>query len=366
MKKSKKIFLLSWCNADNVMNYGQILQAIAMMILTRNATDAQVRYVSYHPRTIKNKVRCFAERHNFLNGHLIPYYKTNATIRRITKKFDIDFLHVSRYADLINLSNDYDLMICGSDQLWHPRNYNPGYFLDFGADSIKRTSYAVSLPKTKIEDRFSDAYSKIEKSLSRFDKITVREQSSAAFIEKLSGKEVQSVLDPTLLIDPSVWKDLEEPYLSCKDKYIFVYIPNGIDDQIEREIESITSKTNVHHVIILMTRGEKNFESYKTIKYVTVGQFLSLIKNADYIYTSSFHAVVFSLIYKKNFLCHDVRIAEQGEDTRLSDLLDIVGIPERRKVENIKDFEIDYETVSGRLSKERMKSQQIFNSLFLL
>ena len=184
----KKVMILSWCNADNVMNYGQILQAMAMMQLVRSRYAGEIDYISYHPRTIKNKIRCTAERHNPFNGHLIPYYKTKRMLDDFSKENGVRLFQISDIRKLEHLSCQYDLMICGSDQIWHPRNYFPGYFLDFGADSILRKSYAASIPKSTEEDQFAASYSQMRKSLSRFDFISVRESSSQHLVEELSGK----------------------------------------------------------------------------------------------------------------------------------------------------------------------------------
>lgn len=358
------VTVLSWCNADNVMNYGQILQAISMMIITREETDKDINYISYHPRTLKNKVRCFIERHNFINGHLIPYYQTNHVINKIVKENRVKLFQVANYDKLVDLSEETNLMICGSDQIWHPRNYDPGYFLNFGSDKIKRASYAASLPKTNIEEQFNNVYPKIEKSLSRFDMILVREKGSIDFIKKLSNKNTEWVLDPTLLVGKEYWNKLKEETNEKEEKYIFVYIPNGIDDDIEKEIKKLQNKLDIEKVIILMTRGNQKFKQYKTIKYVSIGHFLSLIDNASFIYTSSFHAVVFSLIFQKNFLCHEVQIEEQGEDIRLYDLLKNVNLLDRLSIGACKNKNIDYESVNVILNSEIDRSRKIFSSIF--
>lgn len=116
---SGKILILSWCNADNVMNYGQILQAIAMMQLVRSDYDGEIDYISYHPRTMKNKIRCILERYSPLSGHLMPYCKTKEMINKVCKENNVKLYQISNAHKLEEMSSAYNLMICGSDQIWH-------------------------------------------------------------------------------------------------------------------------------------------------------------------------------------------------------------------------------------------------------
>ena len=52
---------------------------------------------------------------------------------------------------------------------------------------------------------------------------------------------------------------------------------------------------------VLITKGNNLFDKYEKMKHVTLGQFLYLIKNAAYIFTSSFHAVVILTVFQKDF-----------------------------------------------------------------
>lgn len=359
---SGKILILSWCNADNVMNYGQILQAIAMMQLVRSDYDGEIDYISYHPRTMKNKIRCILERYSPLSGHLMPYCKTKEMINKVCKENNVKLYQISNAHKLEEMSSAYNLMICGSDQIWHPRNYFPEYFLDFGNDAIVRKSYAASLPKSAIEPQFASEYEKMRKSLERLDYISVRECSSKKLIETLSGKNVDIVLDPTFLIPKEQWETLME-YIKIPKRYIFVYIPNGMDDSIEQKINQLSSAIGVQNIVILMTRGNNGFKRYKTIKFVTVGQFLYLIKHADYIFTSSFHAAVFSIIMKKQFSCHTVYNSEQGEDTRFTDLLEPLGLDTR--IDNDTSFieHINYNKLSKILEEKLNFSRKTLNKI---
>lgn len=350
-KKNSNILCLSWCDADDVMNYGQILQGCALMYCIRKITNSEITYVSYLPRGIKGQIMFLLKHYNPFSGHLKAYLRSKTSIRQFVKRYNINFYQVRTFSELDKKANNVDVMICGSDQIWHPQNYDKGYFLDFGSEKIKRISYAASLPKTKIESQFSCEFEKISKSINRIDIISVREKKSKNFISQLSNKEVKAVVDPTYLVPKEVWKDIVEKIVT-PNKYIFVYIPNGMDENMFNYVNEIKFKLGINKVLIMMTRGTNYFSSSDSLKFVSLGQFLYLIKNAECVITTSYHAIIFSTIYQKKFWCYDVPNNTRGEDVRLDDLLENLGL-ESRKLENFKKWNasesINYELVENKL-----------------
>lgn len=361
---SKNILCLSWCDADEVMNYGQILQGLAMMRILRDLTDGTIRYVSYQPRGFKGMVRYYLHHYNPIDGHAAAYINTKKIIRYFIKEFNVEFYQVSDYKRLNELSCNMELMMCGSDQIWHPLNYDKGYFLDFGESNIRKISYAASLPKTQWESMYTEKYALIGALLRKFDAIAVRERSSVDFIKKLShSDDVIDVLDPTFLVDRSYWKKIVEP-IEVADKYIFVYIPNGMDEKLAEMVNTIKEKSHIKNMCVLMTRGHNFFSNANIMKFVSIGEFLYLISHATCVVTSSFHAVVFSSIFHTDFYAYDVPNAKRGEDCRLSDVLSLMGLEDRNigKCE-FDDFKnINFDNVENRLLVRRMKSVEFLNN----
>lgn len=348
-KTNKNVLCLSWCDADDVMNYGQILQACAMMTLIRERTKGNVKYISYYPRNFKSKFIYYKRHLNFKNGHLQAYLKSKRIIKKIIEENDISFFQISHEKILRKYSRDIDIAICGSDQIWHPKNYNGGYYLSFIPSKIKKVAFAASLPKSMLEPVFTEEYTKISSDLRNFDSIYVREKSSAAFISILSQKEVKNVIDPTLMIGSEVWEELVEPF-NTPEKYIFVYIPNGMTVKMATIIESLKKEYNIDDVIVMMTRGENTFEQTINLKFVSIGEFLYLIKHASLVFTSSFHAVAFSILFHVNFYCYDVPNPARGEDLRLVDMVSLFGLQSRLIEEcygGIYQDKIDYNDVDN-------------------
>ena len=353
---NKSILCLGWCDADDVMNYGQILQACALMSILRSISDYNITYISYLSRKFNERLRYYIKHYNPLFGHMNGYLKTKKTINKFIRENNIYFRQIMDVKELLSLSHGKGILICGSDQIWHPQNFDDKYFLNFGDENAKRISYAASLPKTGIEPQFKKEYAGISKAIKTIDCISVRERGSVEFIKLLSGKDAVDVLDPTYLISKTIWDQHIEP-IPINGKYIFVYIPNGMDLNVVNFTELIKKRAGIKRVVVMITRGKNLFTNSENLKYISAGQFLYLIKNAAYIITSSFHAVVFSTIFHKEFWCYDVPNEYRGEDIRLSELLKLVQLSSRMIDSKIlQSSEIDYDKIDSIIESKRVQS----------
>ena len=355
--KDKNLLCISWCDADNVMNYGQILQALAMMMLLRKSTTQKIIYISYWPRSCKEKIRYIVKHLKISNGHLRAYIKTQKIIKRIVKENHISFFQIQNGTIPNHLIKNIDIFICGSDQIWHPQNYNKNYFLAFGDYSSKRIAYAASLPKSYIEEQYENQFKQIKEHLTQLDSIAVREQSSIPLISKLSKKPVISVLDPTYLIAKNVWETMIEP-VNFTEEFIFVYIPNGMDKKMAEMVSFIKKQLSIRNVFIMITRGENYIKDATVLGFISLGEFLYLIKNAKCVITSSFHAVVFSTIFHTDFYVYDVKNIQRGEDCRLHDILKALNLSDRElSNETLTYTNIDFSCVDELIAEQAEKSR---------
>ena len=358
----KKILCLSWCDADNVMNYGQILQALSMMKVLRNYTDEKIEYISYFPRNCKSLIRYYFDHMNINNGHLQAYVRTRRIVKKYTTEFNVNLMQIRKYTQLKKCKN-VDIMVCGSDQIWHPCNFDKAFFLDFGCENTKRIAFSVSLPKKSIEQNFIKQYEEMSESLAKVDSIAVREHSSIDLVSKLSNKSIVSVMDPTFLVEKSFWCNLVKP-IEIPDKYIFVYIPNGMNSEMVDFVEQIKIELKIPNVLVMLTRGNNLFINSINLGFVDLGQFLYLIKKASLVITSSFHAVVFSSIFHTNFYAYEVKNTTRGEDCRITDILDTLGLEERNIKQNEVDLvrTIDFQAVDERIRIKKNESLAYLNS----
>ncbi len=95
-----------------------------------------------------------------------------------------------------------DCYLVGSDQTWNPqigKKLLPAFFLTFGDDSVRRVTYATSIGLNQWEKSPYISDSEIKKSLGRFHRILLREDSGIRIARETFGVEARQVVDPVLL-----------------------------------------------------------------------------------------------------------------------------------------------------------------------
>lgn len=195
-----------------------------------------------------------------------------------------------------NLEAKYgiDAFIVGSDQVWRPafnhgRLYN--MFLDFASDSVKKIAYAASFGVSGWEYSKSQT-EKCRELVSRFNAVSVREDSGITLCRDYLGIDAQLVLDPTLLLDRNDYERLTDG-IPERGTYVFVYALHLNDDIINLSDQKATElKTTVKTILSgKMMKKEDNLENW-----------IASFRDASYVVTDSFHGMVFSIIFNKPFL----------------------------------------------------------------
>lgn len=222
---------------------------------------------------------------------------------------------------------EYDIFVSGSDQVWNPRWYNEFYRMDFVPDSFPKFSYAASVSVNSLTDAQKETF---KKSLSSYIGVSVREEQSVSLLEELSPVLPVHSLDPTLLLGRSDWdavaseRLVSEPYLFC------YYLDCG--KKLRKLAKDYAKKRGLRVVCIpyIMNKFNKYERKYtdEFVDSAAVGEFVSLIKHADVVFTDSFHASVFSSIYEKEFFVFR-RYGFPGMNVRVKTLTDMFGTEER-------------------------------------
>ena len=217
----------------------------------------------------------------------------------------------------------YDAFITGSDQVWNLKWYNPTWFLDFVPSERPKIAYAASvcMDTFALEERQI-----VQEHLRDFDFISVREESSVDLIRSVSPVEVKCTLDPTLLLDRDDWDEVASKRIVDRE-YVFCYFL-GRDKAQKKAAQSFARKNKLKIVVMEYLGGkvEKDAGSFRDIKvkHATPSDFISLIKYAQYVFTDSFHASVFSGLYKKEFFVFP-RAGEGAMSSRLYTLSQLLG-----------------------------------------
>ena len=276
------------------------------------------------------------------------------------------------YPDL----NKYcDLFMIGSDQMWNywdQKGVGYYYFLDFVDDAHPKISYSTSFGHKRYEAPVTTT--EIQKVLlKRFDAISVRENDGVDICREKFGLSVTRTIDPVFLIDHSYYEELisKSPADNQGRKYLFCYILTPTPEK-GAILKTIAARLGLDLVIAL--DGQTNVEENRAklgIEDVrmnlNVSQWLSLIKNADYVITDSFHGVCFSIIFRKQFSC---MINQLRGSSRFDTLLGILDLGDRAftQLEEVLDRgvrrQIDYKGVYDRLAKEiSFSSEWLLNAL---
>lgn len=349
-----KIGILTY---HRTLNYGGCLQALATRLMLEQMGH-EVYYVDYWPDYHKRYYsffnRVYFQQYSWY-GKLYYLYKIGRSFRFVRKRqknFEV-FHKKYTYPFCRPLTDKYDVIIYGSDQIWRVqkplKDYNPIYFGDNQIDAKLHVAFSASmgLIPESMEQR-----NRLKLLLSHLDYISVRESNLLQLVHELGYKDAIQTIDPTLLLDSKIW-DTQFPTPNYSGPgYILVYNLWGR----VFNMDSVTTLAKRKGLIVKELSGTASKGDTETL-ITTAGPdiFISLIKNATYIFTSSFHGLAFSLIYGKQ-----VFASFESNGGRARSLLDTAGIPERY-LDNFAVLPevlpvIDYEIVKDRLMTIKKES----------
>ena len=359
---------------NSAHNYGAVLQVYAMQEYLKSL-GIEVDVINYRLKEIDNVYKLYNVKrkgNKAIRGLKKVYkvLKVNLSERwRIEKRknfenFINNVLNTTRpYKTLKDIQGDflqYDILIAGSDQIWNTdltKGFKPAFFLEFGNKDARRISYAASLGNDTIDPKYVLFYKRY---LENFDFISVREESMKDVLKDLTDKKLTRVCDPTLLIDKDVYDKLKvETKYKGKD-YIYVhYIGN--DEKTYEIADQLSRKLGIP---VLHNRSKGLFEN--ELDYLFHGspeEFISVIENAKYVVTNSFHTTIVSLIYEKDF----ITVPHATRPARMRNLLEIAGlsnhlIEDVRIMPELETLKIDYKDVKRRLLEERKESVEFLNN----
>lgn len=341
-----------------IPNYGGTLQAYALnYILNKKYYECEI--IDYPglnqniKKTIKEKINGIPR--DFKN---IIYVKKYLNFQRfIEDNFRVS-KKVKSYDEVKQIAKNYDMFVCGSDQIWNNEmtggKLDPFFFLEFEKDKPK-IAYAPSLGKVYVEKQFEKEF---EGYISNFKKISVREKSSVENIQKYTNKKIDSVIDPTLLLTAIEWSSISKrPKIS--EKYVLVYDLAATDEFTN----TVNYLSKILGLKVIHFRMKKLYDNELKKAYsVGPSEFLGLFENAEFIITNSFHGTVFSIINKKKFYTLPIN----KTSSRMKDLLSELNLEDRyiNSIESIDvEKEIDYLNVEILLNKKRNEAFKFLDNI---
>ena len=341
-------------------NFGAMLQCYALQEhLCMMGHDVVV--INYRPVYLESKKSKYHIVRSIISPHTVKTLRQTMKSRMVYRMFCEFDKKYFNFTDICKVSEDIqcvsqslDYIIFGSDQIWNTRwNGNDltwyGQGLKAHGGKVKFISYAASAGDA-IFDRTQEI--KLVKYLSDFEAISVREyQLKDKLSRLLPNKKVDLVLDPTLMVDKSIWNKWLKPVLGYK--YILVYQARQ-DNNVYRIAQKLSNELSAKIITVDLYNNRFSFDS-KLIA-ASPSEFVSLINNAECVLTTSFHGTAFSIITNTPF--YTLRLND-GADGRNESLLKMLGLTDRFIDKNdTPDFSmVDFKTANHLLDNQRMQSQ---------
>ena len=301
----------------NSQNYGGVLQSFALCNYL-NSIGLSSEQICYDSCSENSRLGTLMLKFKTFVSSLLKKSKKSissaSSVEFKTFRNSIPHTHFVYSAVTIKKNSpEYEYLITGSDQVWNPQAICDAYLLSFGKG--KKLSYAASLACNELP---SNTVSYYKKNLSKFSAISVREKSGQKLLEEL-GIDSTVCVDPVLLLSPNEWLSNIETKNSFGD-YIFCYFL-GNNQFAKRSVEIISKKMGLKTLSIFNDDYAKHGSFVKTCGPL---DFVNLIYNAKCVLTDSFHAVVFSSMFSKHFLCFE-RSSTSKMNSRVVDYLSLLG-----------------------------------------
>lgn len=346
-------------------NYGGILQAYALQhILQAMGHDVYVIDEDKQFRfSLKRRVEMFVKgiiKRCLLGKDAIiyspEYYKKLWAARTMhTARFVDAHINRRKVGSVSEIGvHDFDAFVVGSDQIWRARYARPfpgaenSFLLFTKGWDVKRIAYAASFGTDEWEYNDSET-SNASAMAAIFNAISVRETSGIKLCQEYLGVEVVQVVDPTLLLSAEDYTKLFQEELPASPGNMMCYLLDRNNDKdslvndIANEKKLIPFHTN--------SRTEDQKATLEERIQPPVEQWLQGFRDAEFVVTDSFHACIFSILYKKTF----VVIGNKSRGmTRFECLLQTFGLEDR--------LVISYEDYGHR--KERLLQPIDYNSVF--
>ena len=349
-----KIGILTFHRAEN---FGAVFQCYALQQFLRS-TGCDVEIIDYRNKNIEKGYSLFPLRLTTAMELAKSVIQSLLTFsmrlkkKKKYKEFRTKYFELSPnvYIDS-SFSSKYDIIICGSDQIWNPRLtrvFDENYFLCFDTP-VTKIAYGASSEK-KDYHLLDGKKEKLCSSFSVYKALSVREKEFSDYLNDLLGIKFEIVIDPTFLIDKDIYYKLA---ISPKiQNYVLVY--NLVYSMQAINFANLLARKKGLKVIVVSAGFKPKFRAKNELMCLGPQELLGYIANAEYVVTTSFHGLALSLILNKQ-----VYVAKIKYGMRLMNLIEDLNL-ECRVLDNIKKFNhppIDYATINRLLSSKIQKSK---------
>lgn len=338
------------CNYGGALQCFALIKALKQLGYNAEVADYRSPAIEYAYKRIRtNNIK------SFLSS--ILYYRDNKKIKQNFRTFQEKYIPTSStiFKTGEDLSEKYDLVFIGSDQIWSKRinrGFDPIFWGNFRG---KKATYAASMGTD--HDFTKKEYSEIRRFLKNFNFLSTREDSLKNEISLLTNKLIQTVIDPTLLLSR---EDYNEIAIKPKEDNYVLYYQMEYHPQSKDFVANMAKQLGCK-VITLMGPNEE-YEGikhiHKTVSQVNVQEFVGYILNAKCVVASSFHGTALPIAMRKDFY-----FLANYEADRSENLLRHIGALDRMKksTDIIKYSDVDYSIIEPQLDRFIQDSKDYIN-----
>ena len=283
-------------------NYGSALQAYALQRVIRElghdcvhldyAPDRNEKIVNLlrsgnSPKLIlegfrKRSVKAVQEGARVKSAAIPAFYERRMQLSRRCRNME----------ELREVSDEYETLVCGSDQIWNPVWLNPAYFLAFAPEGRRKIAYAPSLGIHTLPS--AGKIRKIRKWTAEFDAVSIREEEGAELLEKMTGIRADVMPDPVCLLSHEEWAEIAAP-APDGGQYLLCYFI-GTNESYRETVRRISGETGLRVLEIPVTAEGYN-DGFERLEGLGPEEFLGAVSGASCFCTDSFHGLVFGTLF---------------------------------------------------------------------
>lgn len=339
------------------LNYGAVLQAYAlqkcllMMGVDCDIIDYRCPYIEQFYKPLKanplKQPKMWMREMIYAPFNLKKRAKFEDFVQNFMKRTKV--LNVQE--DLQELNNFYDCFITGSDQVWNFNwsGFDEAYFLNF-TETQKKNSYAASFGFDAIPNEMKEKYRWL---LKDFRHISVRENTGQSIIKELLNREAAVSIDPSCLINKDEWSKIAIRPL--EEGYILLYTLEK-SEQLCSYARAMANKMKTR--IIYISDALKKYSEFQYKSFLSPREFIGLFMNAGYVVTNSFHGLMFSVIFQKQF-CLQYQQRSGAPNSRMIDFVQEFGLENRiLSSDKLQETPIDYNSIEEHMLIKRNEAKE--------
>lgn len=355
----KKLGIISYNIYGNFTNYGSALQSWALSQTIKKLGYSPV-LIDYCPdihldKNILNPLEKMWDQDELSRKNCeltLPAIKENYF------KFENFFTNRFNRTSVKYTSKNFDKSteiidgyVCGSDTIFcidESNGFDDGFFANYDCMKYNSVAYSASFGDTKITEK---QYEELNVKLNNFKAIGLRETKMIDYVSTHAKCPVHRTIDPTLLLNTEEYRIITEKRI-IDEKYLLLYT-RRFNPNMQKYAEDIAKK-NGWKIVEISLRA-LNAEKGHIMQYQAgVEEFLSLVKNAEYVVTNSFHGLIFSVQFRKQFAI----FSRETGNCKIQEVLELFGLEDNLLIDHTdKQLYIEnYDVVHNRIDMARQDS----------